>query len=172
MALINLVEKDTQDPQVAAMFRQIEKAFGDVGDNFRLAAVSPSILKEILGRGAYLALESGLPQIVFPVIRYAVSYRENGKFCIKFNGELLKNAGYTDEDLAVIADKGVSPHLSDGENALILKALKVVYQPEEFSGVDVGELKDFGFSERQILDAAEHAATMLKMTKILKAFKI
>lgn len=172
MALIRLVEKDTEDTAVRAMFRQIEKAFGDVSDNFRLAAVSPGLLKELLSRGAYLVLESGINPAVFAVIRYIVASKEHGNFCMEFNSRLLEKSGFTEEDFAAFRKGMMSSRLSPADNAIVWASLKVVYDPGSFSSSDIDELKGFGFTEKQIFDAAEHAANMLKMTKILKAFKI
>ena len=99
MALIKLVENDTLDTSIKAIYRQIERAFGEVTPNFKLAAVSPGVLKDLLGRGAYLVLESGIRPVLFAVVRYIVASKEKGEFCISFNSNILQQQGFSDADL-------------------------------------------------------------------------
>lgn len=172
MALIKLADKNTDDPVVSKIFGQLERYFGDVADNFRLAAVSPSALKELQGRAYYLVMESGLNPDIFPAIRYAVASRENGEFCIKFNAGILRGMGISDDELKTLAGGGDLSKFSEAENELIDAAVKAALHPDCFTSEDVEKLTGYGFSERQIFDAVEHAANLVKMTRILKAFKI
>ncbi|MGD9809564.1 MAG: carboxymuconolactone decarboxylase family protein [Deferribacterales bacterium] len=172
MALLNLPERDVDNAELQIMFGHIEKAFGELTDNFRMGAISPHMLKQLLERGAYLFKESGINPTVFPAIRYRVACDVNGDFCIKFNSKVLMNAGFTDEDLKAVETGGNAAPLSEADNALVDLSAKAVVTPDEYSAADVERLKGYGYSERQILDAAEHASNLLRIARLLKAFKI
>jgi len=172
MTLIKLVEADSAGAEVQALFQKIENIFGEVTDNFRLAGVSPDVLGDLLRRGATLVTECGFSPDSLAAIRYMVAYKEEGTFCINFNTKLLAKSGYTDEDLAKLRIGGRPERMKVAEHALVIIAAKAVLHPLEFSSGDVEYLKGFGYSEKQIFDAVEHAGNMVKIVRILKAFKI
>lgn len=172
MALIKLVDKETDDAELRVIFSRLKRDFGEVTDNFRLAAVSPGILKDILSRAAYLVKESGINPELFAVIRYAVACAENGTFCVRFNSKILKGMGFTDDNLKAVAEGTAGTGLSESDNELVRRCVKAVIEPTGFTAEDINVLKEYGFSEKQILDACEHGANMLKMARILNAFKV
>lgn len=104
------------------------------------------------------------------MLRYHLANYWDYQFCIDFNAGLLKNAGdLSDEQLADIRDNPEKAPLDDMQKALFLFAIKVAKTPEQVGEADIQPLRDLGYSDQDIFDAAFHAANMQGPATLWKA---
>ena len=105
------------------------------------------------------------------MILYLVASAEDYKFCVSLNTGLLKMAGgMTDEELKALRDNPENAPLEEFQRALLLFVLKVVKTPEEVTENDVDALRQLGWSDKDIFEAAFHGTSMIGASILYKAF--
>ncbi|THB65567.1 MAG: hypothetical protein D6E12_12335 [Desulfovibrio sp.] len=130
-----------------------------------LAEITASSIKYYMGHDR---MDMGLTAC----IRFLVAREFGYSFCIEFNRGLLKNmGGLSDEQLdAMAADPDKTP-LEESQVALVKFVLKVVKTPEAVTDADIAELRDLGWRDSDILDAAWHGASMFAPASLYKALR-
>lgn len=127
----------------------------------QMFSASPGLLKAQGGVMKYMIGHKELSFHLLALIRFLSACHSNYGFCTEFNGALLKQAGMTDEDLAEIQkDPGKAP-IEDNEKALLAFVQKAVKDADSVTDEDVQALKDMGWSDANIFDAAYLGATMV-----------
>ena len=108
---------------------------------------------------------------ILATIRYLVANEHDYQFCINLNSGLLKMAGgMTDEELEALRKDPESAQLEESQKALLLFVLKVVRTPEDVSEADIDALRQLGWSDKDIFEAAFHGTSMIGASKLYKAF--
>lgn len=76
--------------------------------------------------------------------------------------------------MAVIHRDRTNPEnapLEDFHKALLLFVLKVIKTPDQVEEKDVERLRDMGWTDQDIFDAAFHGAAMIGASKMYRAFR-
>jgi uncharacterized protein YciW len=90
---------------------------------------------------------------------------------VQLNAGLLKMAGgFSDAELESLKAHPETAPLEDSQKALLLFVLKVIKAPDLVDGTDVEKLREMGWTDQDIFDAAFHAAAMIGASKLYKAF--
>jgi len=106
------------------------------------------------------------------IIRYLVASLYDYEFCINLNSGLLQMAGgFSEEELRALRENPENAPLEEEQKALLLFVLKVVKNPREVTEEDVQKLRDLGWTDRDIFDAAMHGVGMVGPSMLYKAFK-
>jgi alkylhydroperoxidase family enzyme len=105
------------------------------------------------------------------MIRYLAANEYNYQFCINLNAGILKMAGgFSEEDLEALRANPENAPLEDFQKAMLLFVLKVVKTPEAVQESDVEALREMGWTDQDIFDAAFHGTAMIGASKLYKAF--
>lgn len=173
MSLLKTVAPEAANGEIAAIYAQIQNAWGRVPTPMQLRSVSPFMLQH---QWAYYSNIMQHPTLSMPLtacIRMLVSQAGNCSYCIDMNaGMLINMAGWTPEQVAATrADFNASP-LSAKEKVLLGLALKVTRDPVGVNAADVQAARDAGWTEGDIFDAANHAAGMVAGDLLINAFKV
>ena len=105
------------------------------------------------------------------MIRFLVVNEQDYQFCINLNSGLLKLAGgMSDEDIETLRKDPGSAPLEEFQKALLLFVLKVVRTPEDVGEADIDALRQLGWSDKDIFEAAFHGTSMIGASKLYKAF--
>jgi len=120
----------------------------------------------------YYMTHTKLDMGLLAMIRYLAASELDYSFCIKLNAGLLKMAGgLSDEDLeALKADPQKAP-LEASQKALMQFVLKVIKTPDRVEEKDVKALREMGWTDQDIFDAAFHGASMISASKLYRAFR-
>ena len=78
--------------------------------------------------------------------------------------------GLSDSDLETLREDPETAPLEDFQKALLLFVLKVVRTPNEVQEGDVRALREMGWTDQDIFDAAYHAVSMIAGSTPFKAF--
>jgi len=101
----------------------------------------------------------------------AVIFLRHKFTCINLNSGVLKMAGgFSDADLEALKAHPENAPLEETQKALLLFVLKVIRTPEQVEAGEVEKLRERGWSDQDIFDAAFHGAAMIGMAKLYKAF--
>ena len=105
------------------------------------------------------------------LIRYLSAHEFGYQFCINFNSGLLQQAGgFSAEELAAIQQNPEQAPLEESQKALLLFVLKVLKTPDAVDQGDITPLRDLGWSDQEIFEAAYHGASMATPATLFKAF--
>ena len=136
-----------------------------------LMSASPELVHLQSGILRHFMTHEKLDMGLLAMIRYLVAAEHDYTFCINLNAGLLKMAGgISDADLEALKANPENAPLEDSQKALLLFVLKVVKTPEEVQESDVEKLREMGWSDQDIFDAAFHGAAMISASKLYKAF--
>ena len=112
-----------------------------------------------------------LSQGLMALIRMLVAEESGFNYCVSFNRSILVKMGVADDDAlaAIMADPTKAP-LPEKEKAMLLMVLKACTKPEEVAESDVQRLRDLGWTDGDIMDAANHGLMMIGAGMLEKAF--
>lgn len=173
MPLIQTVPPSQAQGPLAEIYRQIEGVLGRVPNVFQLYSSNPALLALQWSQVAYYMNH---PTLSFPLlasIRMLVSTENRCDYCIEYNAAMLmEHAGFTAGQIADAKRDPASTPLPDKDRALLLFVLKATRSPRDVTSGDVSLLRELGWSDGDILDAAAHGARNMAVDAMINAFKI
>lgn len=173
MSILQTVKPENATGEVAAIYAQIQEAWGNVPTAIQVFSSNPVLLKQ---QWEYYGSIMQHPTLSMPLttcIRMLVSQAGNCGYCIDMNaGMLINMAGWTPEQVAAIrADYKNSP-LSDKEKTLLSLVLKSTTDSNNVNASDLQAARTAGWSDSEILDAVNHGARMVASDILINGFKV
>ncbi len=173
MALLKKITAgNAGNQQVQKVISAMEKGVGAVPETIRMLGNSPGLFSQLMGQINYYASHPHLGQDLPVMIRYCAAVYYSNQVCIEFNGDLLKKRGMTDEDLAKIADNPESAPLDKKKRALLCFVVDGIKDQSSASLKKMQYLRDTGWSDADILDAAVHGFFMFAPGKLIELFQM
>ncbi|MBW1789109.1 MAG: hypothetical protein JRK53_21260 [Deltaproteobacteria bacterium] len=170
MFLLDIVKPEDATGKVAEAYSVFPKGI-PVPDPLILMSASPDLAhlqsRIIHHYMTHDKLDIGL----LAMIRFLAANEFDYPFCVNLNAGLLKMAGgFSDDDLEALKANPENAPLEDSQKALLLFALKVIKAPDLVDKKDVEKLREMGWTDQDIFDAANHAAAMIGASKLYRAF--
>jgi len=158
--------------------KEMEKTLEEIKEKFKivpphwefLASINPKRFEMFLKEISYLQNHPSINPDFFAFLRLYVASKEEFSYCKSFNTKLLLAKGYKKEVLKNIKEEISKIPLDERHKLLATKAVKAVYQPNEFTLDDIEILKIELWSDSDIYDAIDHASFLFKNAKIIKAY--
>ncbi|DAB31289.1 MAG TPA: hypothetical protein CFH79_09955 [Sulfurospirillum sp. UBA11407] len=173
MPLINTIQPKDATGELAELYRQIKMMRGKIANTALLFSSSPSLLKQQMSFVGHYLNHNTLSMALLACIRTLVSDKNNCSYCVDFNSSMLINMlGWKSEEVVAMRANPSEARLDEKEKAMLLFVLKAVRTPHDVDANDVQKLRDFGYSDGDILDATNHGARMSAIDIIFDAFKI
>jgi alkylhydroperoxidase family enzyme len=172
MPIIKVVPPEQAQGKVKQSYALFDQ-FGMVPAPFQMYSPSPELVDlRAQTIGYYLAHPKLTPGLL-ALIRMLIAEELRYYYCISLNREILKAVGVMDEDAAarILADPASAP-LSEPDKAMLLFVLKAVKTPDEVTAEDMRRLRELGWSDGDVVDAAAHGAGMVADGILFKAFKM
>jgi len=170
MFILNHVKPEEATGKVAEAYATFPPQV-PVPDPLILMSASPGLAHAQSNIIRYYLNNDRLDRGLLSMIRYLAATEHGYRFCIDFNAGLLKLAGgMSDADLEALRSNPENAPLEESEKAMLLFVLKVIKQPDTVEKADVESLRELGWSDQDIFDAAYHGTTMVGMSLLYKAF--
>ena len=161
-----------EETRVETILGAIQEHIGFIPDGLKLYSFSPPLLESFVGNISYFNGETNIPPSLTAMIRYLVSAKADCTFCIDMNEGFLANMGI---DLKAVRAARTNPDLapfSDKEKSLLNLSLKAVDSPLAVGEQDLQEVRQHGWSDRDIFDAVVQANNNRAFNNILRTFNI
>jgi alkylhydroperoxidase family enzyme len=173
MALLHTVAAEDATGKVKEVYDQLMKTARVIPRPMQMMSASPDLLAIQVQFLNHYFRHPTLSFALLAHIRLLVSHHFNYPYCIEFNSSLLQMlTDITDEQLeAVKADPAAAP-LSEKDKAMLLFVLKCVKTPDATTKEDIDALKTLGWTEKDIFEATQHGADMVRHGILFKAFKM
>ena len=172
-ALIQPMVPAEDQRHIDEIFAGVKEQVGFVPDGLRLYSMSPPLLDSFINNIGYFN-QGGteLPPTLTTMIRYQVSWNSECSFCVDMNELFLSNMGLELDAIRATRGNPDAVPFSEAEKALLKFAIQSVETPEQINQTDVDALKQLGWSERAIFDAAVQAANNRAFNYVLRTFNI
>ncbi|MEN8210092.1 MAG: hypothetical protein ABFR31_00120 [Thermodesulfobacteriota bacterium] len=171
MSLINTVSPENAESVVKETYDMMMDLTGEIPEPIELWSASPGLLKHRRDLLEYY-LSSGLSTALLAFIRYIAASMNHSGACSLFNARLLQSGGMTDANLEAIQKDASSAPLDDKEKKMLTFVLKVVKDSDNATQEDVDELRELGWSDKQIFDAVHQGVDMILVGKMMNIFKM
>ena len=154
MPRIKIVEEEDAEGKVKAVYDQLKSMLGRVPGVIKALSPWPEILELYATRIATIVFsETLLTRAVKEMIASLVSKLNGCDYCLTYHQNFMVEAGLSSPDAeAVVADYKTAP-ITDAEKKLLAYAEKVTLHAYKTTDADVEGLKEYGWSEGQILEA-------------------
>lgn len=166
-----------------ALVQRIYAAYAEVGvpEPLQLLSVSPAMLERQFDLMRYFRDHEALSFPLLAAIRYAVARAQQYDCCTDFNCALLQRCGMNMPDIedlyAFVSDKaGTAPDsgLEEREQQLVRFVVQATLnrdaEPVDNSQA-IENLRQSGWTDRDIFDAMNHAASMVTIALMDKTFR-
>lgn len=172
MALLTRITDEKAEGQVAEVFAALTAAIGEVPKPLRMLAGSPGLFMQQMGLVGYYRNHPHLDFSLLLCIRYLSAKKLNYRACIDFNGSLLRKQGLAETEIAAMeSDPGKAP-LAEREKALLVFVLQAVDAGGSANKADMDRLKEYGWSESDIIDAVSQGVGMMTHGRMLEFFQM
>lgn len=173
MPLIKTYEVEEATGELKELYDVILKMRGSVGSNAKLFSSSPELLKQQMEFIKYYMNHPTLSMPLLAALRILVSDRNRCDFCVDFNTAMLVNMfDWSLEEVDAMKKDTSKAKFEQKEVALLVFVLKSVKDSLGVTQDDVDRLRDFGWSDKDILDATSHGARMVYADIMFNTFKI
>ena len=172
MALLNLIEKEQATGRVAEIYETMINTMGFIPNAFKVYSPSEFILEKQFANLGYYMKHKTLGGKLLAFIRLLVSEKEECAYCVGMNSGILLQYGVLPEMITEIRKDPSKAPLDEKELAMLLFVLKVTQNSNSIEQSDVDHLRNLGWGDQEILEAAYHGASSIASDKILNAFKI
>ena len=172
MALINTVPQNQAAGTIKEGYEMVMKHLGVIPKPLEMLSVSPTLFEIQLQRSRYFA---GHPNLSFPLlvsIRYLVSRNLGFGFCVDFNKHILEKQGVEDSDFQKMEEDPSQAPLEEKECAMLAFVVKAVQAPSSVTEEDVNNLREFGWEERDMMDALAQGVGMMDLSIMMQVFQI
>lgn len=173
MSLIQTVQPEDAQGEIAEIYAQIRHAFGNVPNVMRIWSASPFLLKQQWEFIAYSMHHPCLSGALLACIRMLVSRGNHCAYCVDLNtGMLINMYGWSPGEVEAMIDNPTQANLQPRERAMLGLVLKAVTHSTSVTAADITHLKEQGYSDQDILDAIAHGARMSAADIVINAFKV
>lgn len=173
MALLQTVSAEEAEGKVKEVYERLMETARTVPLPMKMMSASPDLLAiQIQNLGHYFRHPT-LGFELLALIRLLVANHFNYPYCVMFNSSLLQMlTEMTDEQLEAVKADPATATLDERDKKMLLFVLKTVITPDAIEQADVHSLKDMGWTEKDIFEAAHHGADMIRHGTLFKAFKM
>ncbi|TFG55931.1 MAG: peroxidase [Deltaproteobacteria bacterium] len=157
---------------VAAIFQEIEKAFGMVPNLFKTYAHHPPLLQANWNKVKAVMMEGSLSRKVKETIAVLVSRDNSCTYCIAAHTAALRSIGVTDDEISAIEEDLEKAVFTAKEKALIRFARKANREPLKIPDVEFGALRGTGATDAEIVEALGVMELFTAFNKFLDSLQV
>jgi len=172
MPIIKTVKPEEATGKVADIYQHFIDMMGFVPNAFLLRSSSPELLQGQANSLGYYWNHESLSSKLQAFIRLTTSVTHKCEYCVNMNTGLLMRAGVTPEEIeATKADPSKAP-LDTKDLAMLAFVVKVINDSHSTNAEDMENLRNLGWTDKDILDATWHATSQVASDMLFNAFKI
>ena len=151
MSRISRVERSEVTPELAALFDRIFAQRGNVPNMFRVMAHRPEIFATMQAHFAAVLQTGTVPTRLKELIIVRTSQVNATPYCLASHTKLARGLGWTDDQLAHLADWPEREDFTAAEKAALRLAETVTRDAHAVSDEQFAELREF-YSEGEIVE--------------------
>ena len=164
-------KNEAQAEQVEKLLKRVKALYGEVPPQMEfLGNIEVEYLEDFLKMVMRIVKHPHINPDFFGFLRLHIAFKEEYAYCKMYNTKFLLAKGYNEKQLdSVIIDVTTLP-LDERHQALAKHAIRAIYESNIIKKADFENLYAIGWSQKDVFDAVEHAATLLKNGRILTTY--
>ncbi len=164
-------KNEAQKERLEKILKRVKILYGEVPPQMELLGnIEVEYLEDFIKMVMRIVKHPNINPDFFGFIRLHIAFKEDYAYCKMYNTKFLLAKDYIQEQLdAVVKDVTALP-LDEKHQALAHHAVSAIYESKKIKQVDFEMLYAMGWSQKDIFDAVEHAATLLKNGRILTTY--
>ncbi len=173
MAIIKTQTAKTATGKVKEYYDEILKIMPMIPKPLQLSSASEGLFAITSRQMKYFMSHPNLSPLLQAYIRLLVAFNIDYPYCVDLNTNLLKMLGkLNDEQIAAARKNPDEARLTDKDKAMLKFVVKAVSAPEEIEEHDVDTLRQIGWNDPDIFDAASMGVSMVAMGMLFNIFKM
>jgi len=164
-------ENKAQEEELKKIYKKVKAIYGIVPPQMKLLGnIEASYVEDFLKMALRVGRHEHIDIDVFTFIRLHIAYKESYIYCKQYNTNVLLSRDYTQAQLDAVIKNIENIPFGLKEKELAKYAVKSIYNSSTFNQEDFDKLNTIGWSQKDVFDAIEHAATLLKNGRILNTY--
>lgn len=172
MSRVPAVAEACDDPNVRAVFEEIQSAFGRVPNLFRTYAVHPPLLRANWEKVKAVLMSGNLRREVKEAIALLVSKDNSCAYCVAAHTAVLRAVGMTEEQIVSMEEDFGKTDFNDKEKALIGLARAANLKPLKVSDEEFGAVRQTGATDAEIVEALGVMEVFTSFNKFLDVLQV
>jgi uncharacterized peroxidase-related enzyme len=151
MSRISRLNRSEASPEIAALFDKVYAQRGNVPNMFRVMAHRPEIFTTMQAHFAAVLNTGTVPTKLKELIIVRTSQVNETPYCLASHSILARNLGWTDDQIANLADWPQRSDFTPAEKAALHLAETVTRNANAVTGEQFAELRSF-YSEGEVVE--------------------
>lgn len=172
MARIKTVSKEKAQGIIKQGYDMFLEKAGIIPKPMEMMSVSPVMFELQLKRIEYFSQHPHLSFALLAHIRYLAACSLDYNFCMDFNRLVLSKLGLDDTEIKNLEADHTAALLEDNEKAMLAFVVKSMKKPESIRQSDIDELKEFGWDDRDMVDALAQGVSMIDHSIMMQVFQM
>lgn len=173
MPIIEAIERDTENPEVKAVFDDIEQAFGMVPNLFKTAAHFPPLMEANWNKVKAVMMGGTLSRKSKEAIAVLVSSDNSCDYCVGAHTAILSMIGSSEEEIShIMAGDFSKAGIDEKEAALIALAREANKNPNDIAKDTFETLRAKGATSAEIVETLGVMETYTAFNKFLDTLQV
>lgn len=173
MPIINTQTNETANGKVREIYDELLARVPFIPKPVQMMSASPELMTRYWPLMKWLIGHPRLSREILAHIRLGVALVSDYPYCVELNTRTLQHLmGLTPEQLAAFREDPARSELPEAERELVTFVVRSIREPEETTAADVQRLRDLGWSDADVFDAAFMGAFMVASGVLFTTFKM
>ena len=160
-----------QKERLETLFKRVNAVYGTLPPQMEfLGNIDAEYLEDFLKMLLRMVKHPNIHADIFAFIRLHIAFKEEYAYCKAYNTKFLLAKEYTQEQLNAVVKEVTALPLDAKHQALANHAVRAIYESKKVVRGDFEKLYEMGWSQKDVFDAIEHGATLLKNGRILTTY--
>jgi len=165
----NLAQKD----RLEKIYKRVKLIYGSLPPQMEfLGNIDAGYLEDFLKKVMKIVKHPNINPNLFAFIRLHIAFKEGYEYCKKFNTKFLLAKGYEQIDLDSAIESINNIPFDSKHQKLASFAIKAIYNSNTCTQKDLEALEALNWTQKDIIDAVEHAGDIFRNGRILSAYSI
>lgn len=172
MSLLKEITPEKATGELALLYEGVKQLAGSVPNGIKFYSENPDLLRIKLDTISYYMYHETLSPKLMAFIRLLISIRDKTEYCIDKNQNILLKFGISAEEIKTTKNEPSKAPLLEKDIAMLLFVLKFVENTKNIEAKDLDKLRNLGWTDSEILAAANHGTTQVSTNMLLNGFKV
>jgi hypothetical protein len=172
MSLLKSIKKEEASGAVAAVYQKMQERVGFVPNVVKMHTASPEFFEKFMGLVGYYTDHPSLDPVIVSYVRFLISSMENTTYCLKLQSAVLMNYKVPQEDLSTAGKNYHKVDLEPKRKEMVLFVMDMMYGKLKNTEERIAQLKELGWSEKDIYEMSMLAAIQKGVVQVIKAFEV
>jgi hypothetical protein len=172
MSLISYVKKEEATGPIAEIYEMLEQRIQVIPNVVQFYTASPELFGKFMNLIGHYIDHPTLDTATVAYIRMLISHKEDATYCVLLQSGILRSLEIPDQDLELAREDYTRVNLPEKSRALVCFVLDQMFDKLTDTRARINELKELGWSEKDIFEASVMGAIQKGMVNVIKSFEV